>query len=216
MSSSRQDAPPEQHRDPIRVDPEGVPAAVAVPESCSAAASAAGPSDNALSGRADEDRSRRRGLRAVAVFVGFKGAIVLIAGFGLLGLVHHRAQRFAEEVVRTLHLDPARRIPRIFLDAASRADDRHLRLLAGLALAYSCLRFIEAFGLWRMRPWAEWFGIVTGGVYIPAEIWEIVKRPTLVRVLALVLNVGIVAYLARVRALDLRARARRDRRRSPP
>ena len=67
-----------------------------------------------------------------------------------------------------------------------------------------------------MRPWAEWFGIVTGGVYIPAEIWEIVKRPTLVRVLALVLNVGIVAYLARVRALDLRARARRDRRRSPP
>jgi len=33
------------------------------------------------------------------------------------------------------------------------------------ALLYSVVRFIEAYGLWLLRPWAEWFGLLTGGAW---------------------------------------------------
>ena len=54
-------------------------------------------------------------------------------------------------------------------------------------------------GLWRMRTWAEWFAIISGGIYIPLEVFEIAKHVSRLRVLALVVNIAIVAYLLYVR-----------------
>jgi uncharacterized membrane protein (DUF2068 family) len=68
-------------------------------------------------------------------------------------------------------------------------------LLAVAALVYSTIRFIEAFGLWRMRRWAEWFAILSGGVYLPLEIYELTHHATLVKAVVLVINAAIVAYL---------------------
>lgn len=56
------------------------------------------------------------GVRLVATFEAAKGALVLLAGFGFLSLVHSDAQRIAEELVGHLHLNPANRYPRIFID----------------------------------------------------------------------------------------------------
>ncbi|HUL77102.1 MAG TPA: DUF2127 domain-containing protein, partial [Vicinamibacteria bacterium] len=69
----------------------------------------------------------RTGLRAVAVFEGVKGALVLAAGCGALALVHRDLQALAEEVVSHFHLNPASRYPRIFLEAADRLGDGRLR-----------------------------------------------------------------------------------------
>ena len=55
-----------------------------------------------------------------------KGAVVLLAGFGVLALVHRDVQQVAEAVVSHLHLNPARHYPRIFLDAAARVSDARL------------------------------------------------------------------------------------------
>jgi len=72
------------------------------------------------------------------------------------------------------------------------------QLLAAGALAYSTLRLVEASGLWRQRAWAEWLGALSGGVYLPFEVYEIFKRVTAVRVSLFALNVVMVAYLARL------------------
>src|SRR5262245_56401065 len=104
------------------------------------------------------------GLKAVAVFEALKGLAVILAGVGLLALIHRDAQAFAERLVLHLHLNPARHYPRVFIEAVSRLTDVNLWALAAGAFAYSALRFTEAFGLWRARPWAEWIGIVSGGV----------------------------------------------------
>ena len=66
------------------------------------------------------EETRRRGLRMVAVFEGAKGGLVLVTGVGLLAFIHRHLHSAAEEVVRHLHLNPARHYPRIFLDAAAR------------------------------------------------------------------------------------------------
>jgi len=139
------------------------------------------------------------GVRAVAVFEAAKGLLVLIAGLGLLSLVHRDAQHAAETIVRHLHLNPARHYPRVFIQAAGRVSSTRLWVLAGGAFAYSVLRFVEAYGLWRLRPWAEWFAIISGGLYLPVEVYELVKHPTSVKAFILLGNLAIVAYLLYVR-----------------
>ena len=147
-------------------------------------------------------------MRAVAAFEAAKGIIVLVAGFGLLSLVHRDVQHTAETIVRHLHLNPARHYPRVFIEAAGRVSSSRLWVLAGGAFAYSLVRFVEAYGLWRLRPWAEWFAIVSGGLYLPVELYELIHRPTRVKAAILLGNLAVVAYLLYVRGAARSARHR--------
>ena len=62
-------------------------------------------------------------LRMVALVEFIKGALVLVAGAGLLVLMHRQdLQDLAEALIRHLHLNPANEAPRIFLDLAGRLD----------------------------------------------------------------------------------------------
>jgi uncharacterized membrane protein (DUF2068 family) len=139
------------------------------------------------------------GVRAIAFFEALKGTLVVVAGFGLLALVHRDLEDLAERLVRHSHLNPASHYPRVFIEAAARTSDSRLRTLAALAFAYSTVRFVEAYGLWKMRAWAEWFAIVSGCIYLPVEAYELIEKPTLVRAGVLIMNALIVAYLLYVR-----------------
>ncbi len=73
--------------------------------------------------------------------------------------------------------------------------DSGLWMLAGLAALYSVVRFVEAYGLWHHRRWAEWLAALSGGVYVPVEIYEIAHRASWIKIGALVVNLVIVAYM---------------------
>jgi uncharacterized membrane protein (DUF2068 family) len=88
-------------------------------------------------------------LRAVALFEAAKGALVLMAGFGLFRLLHRDAEHAANLLSRRLHLNPAKEHTRVFLELLSNLSSTKLWLFAALALTYSSVRFIEAYGLWR-------------------------------------------------------------------
>lgn len=158
---------------------------------------------------AGELHKMEAGLRAAAVFEALKGALVIIAGCGLLALIHRDAQAFAERLVRHMHLNPARHYPRIFIEAAGRLTDSHLRTLALMAFAYATLRLAEAYGLWRARAWAEWLAIISGAAYLPVEIYEVFRRITTIRVLALVTNAALVSFISYARYRTSRAQADR-------
>ena len=135
------------------------------------------------------------GLRVVALFEGAQGALVLVAGFGLLSLIHRDVQRIAEEIVRHFHINPASRYPRIFLQASAALTSQRLWLLASMALLYSALRLIEAYGLWQSRRWAQYFAVISSGVYLPVEILELLLRITWPKALVVAVNIGVVGYL---------------------
>lgn len=139
--------------------------------------------------------SHKKGLRAVAALEAFKGAIVLIVGFGFLTLLGRDQAAFAEHLVARLHLNPAHHYPHIFIEAMSNVNNTHLLALAGVAAAYSALRFAEAYGLWMQRRWAEWLAALSGGIYVPVEIYEIFHRVSWLKVGALVVNLVIVGYM---------------------
>ena len=138
------------------------------------------------------------GLRAVAVFEALKGAIVLVAGFGLMRLVHRDVAYAAEALVDRLHLNAAKKFPHIFLDLAANASDAQLWGLAALAMAYAALRFAEAYGLWHGRRWGEWIAAVSGGIYVPIEVYELARGVSWIKVGALLLNAVVVAYMCYV------------------
>ena len=138
----------------------------------------------------------KSGLRVVSIFEATKGLFVLLAGFGLLAYIHTNLHLAAEQLVRHFHLNPASRYPRIFLDLADNVTDAQLWVLALSALLYAVIRFVEAYGLWLQRRWAEWFGLFAGAIYVPIEIFEVARKVTWPRVSLLIVNAAIVVYLA--------------------
>jgi uncharacterized membrane protein (DUF2068 family) len=135
------------------------------------------------------------GIRLVALFEAAKGALILLAGFGLLTLVHRDLQYVAEELVRRFHLNPARHYPRIFIEAAGKTTDMRLWLLAGTALLYAVFRFVESYGLWQKRRWAGWFAATTGAIYVPLEVVALFRSITWFKLTTLIVNLGIVAFM---------------------
>ena len=67
-------------------------------------------------------------------------------------------------------------------------------LAAGL-LAYGALEAVEAVGLWFARRWAEYLTFVATTVLLGPEVWEISHGPTPTKIVALVVNLAVVAYL---------------------
>lgn len=136
-----------------------------------------------------------QGLRLVALFEAAKGSVVLLAGFGVLLAVDHGAAQTVDALVRHLHLNPAKNVPRIFVDLMNNVTDRQLQALAAGALAYAMLRLAEAVGLWRARAWAEWLSVASGAIYLPFEVYELARGVTMLRVAMLAANLAVVAYM---------------------
>ncbi len=111
--------------------------------------------------------------------------LVILAGFGLLSFIHKDIHTMAVRLVEHLHFNPAKHYPRIFLDATERVTDSELWALASAALIYSGVRFFEAAGLWFGKKWAEWFGVLTGGMYIPVELYEVIRSVSWPKVILL-------------------------------
>ena len=140
-----------------------------------------------------------KALRAVAMVEFVKGLVVLLAGFGVLSLVHRDAWDVAESFLEWLHVSPDTHYAQVFLNLADQVTDSKLWAVAGVALAYSTLRFLEAYGLWMERAWAEWLALISGAIYIPFEIYEIARRPDAIRIAIFLINLAVVLYMVYLR-----------------
>jgi uncharacterized membrane protein (DUF2068 family) len=156
--------------------------------------------------KAAEHNRRKAALRAVASLELAKGLVVLLLGFGAVSLVHKDAWDVAETLLHFLRVDPDHHhYAQVFLNLADNVTDKKLWVVAAGAAAYSIVRFVEAYGLWNARSWAEWFALVSGALYVPFEAYELARRPTPVHVTVLLINLGIVFYM-----LYLRLTARKE------
>ena len=69
-------------------------------------------------------------------------------------------------------------------------------LVALLAAAGNALvRFVAASGQFRQRSWAEWLAAGSGAIYIPMEVFELLRGPNWLGAALLLLNVAIVALM---------------------
>ena len=71
----------------------------------------------------------------------------------------------------------------------------HIEIAAAASFAYAALFTTEGVGLWRQKRWAEYLTIVATSSLIPFEVWELVKKLTILRAALVIANVAIVIYL---------------------
>jgi uncharacterized membrane protein (DUF2068 family) len=153
-----------------------------------------------------DERASRVGLRAVAALEAGKGVLVVILVILLLA-VHSRIEDYAEDLLFHLHVDFDQHFAQRFLRGASRISDSPVWTVAAGATIYATVRFIEAWGLWNRRVWAEWFALLSGAIYLPYELMKVAERATWEHVGVLAANVVIVLYMLVIRIRDSRTKA---------
>jgi uncharacterized membrane protein (DUF2068 family) len=164
------------------------------------------------------DQLHIKGVRTVATLEFAKGIVVALAGLGVFSMRNKDIWGITESFLEFFHVNPYNHYVGVFINLVYRLSDMHLWKIALVATVYVALRFIEAYGLWRIRPWAEWLAIASGSLYVPFEIEDLLRRPDMFRFTIIVVNVGIVLYMMmlRLEAAKKRLAARRAAASQPP
>ncbi len=72
----------------------------------------------------------------------------------------------------------------------------------GIVVAiYAAIEGVEAVGLWFQKRWAEYLTFIATTAFIPFEVYEIVTKGSVLKVLTLIINVAVVLYLLRAKRL---------------
>jgi uncharacterized membrane protein (DUF2068 family) len=136
-----------------------------------------------------------RGLRLIAAFKLFKGLVLFAVGIGAVKLLHKDVAFEVERWADLFRVDPNNHYIHHLLERFSILDDRKLKELSVGTFFYSALELTEGIGLLLAKRWAEYFTIIATSSFIPLEIYELVKRDSWAKLVVLMLNILVVAYL---------------------
>ena len=68
-------------------------------------------------------------------------------------------------------------------------------MIASVQLVYGLLLSAEGYGLLRRRRWAELLVVIATCLPVPFELYELVEKPRILKLLVLALNLAIAGYL---------------------
>jgi len=141
-----------------------------------------------------QDPRAHPGLRVIAMIEAIKGLLALSAASGLELLGPIPLKRWVHELIERFQLEPNHGAM-AWLANAINPDSVHLA--AAAVGTYAVLHLIEAWGLWRDKAWASWLGCIAASVYLPFDLYALVRHPGWVSVAVLAINVLVVWVLAR-------------------
>ena len=87
------------------------------------------------------------------------------------------------------------------LHEAFTVDPRTLRYIALGLGAYAVIEVIEGVGLWLVKRWGEYFAMIITSLGLPYEIYDLMNKVTVLRVVAFVINLALVLYLVLTKRL---------------
>jgi len=132
----------------------------------------------------------------IGLFKLVKGVSLLMLGFGLLKLLHHDVAAVAEHWIEVLRVDPDNRFVHRALLKIFNVTPKQLKELSAGTFLYSAIFLTEGCGLLARRHWAEYMTLISTGLFIPLEVYEIYRHFTMVKLGVTIVNVAIVWYLA--------------------
>ncbi|WAT16624.1 DUF2127 domain-containing protein [Xanthomonas fragariae] len=130
----------------------------------------------------------------IALLEAVKGTLALLAATGLEILGPLSLQNAVNTLIRRFNLDPDHGALPSLLKTIS-PDAVHLA--AAAMLAYGLLHIVEAWGLWRAKAWASVLGCLSAAIYLPFDIYAIVRHPGWTAWGVLAINLIVVGVLAR-------------------
>jgi uncharacterized membrane protein (DUF2068 family) len=139
-------------------------------------------------------------LILIGIFKLVKAFLLIVAGIGVVKLLHDGTADTVGHWIRVLRVDPDNRYIHGTLTRIFRVTPKQLKELSVGTFIYAGLFATEGIGLLLRKRWAEYFTVVTTGGLIPLEIVELARHFSVTKVVVTVINVLIVWYLvARLR-----------------
>lgn len=136
-------------------------------------------------------------LRSIALFEAAKGVLVLAAACGIISLRHTDLHAATDAFLLRHGVNPERHYTRLFIESVAKATNRHVGEIAALGFAYTLIRLVEGYGLWYGKHWAEWFAVISAGMYLPLEFQHLAHHTTILNAGVMFFNVVIILYLAK-------------------
>jgi uncharacterized membrane protein (DUF2068 family) len=131
----------------------------------------------------------------IGLFKLLKGLLLVAAGIGAVRFLHKDLAASVNHWVDVLRIDPENRFIHPILAKIFAVSPKQLRELSVGTFIYAAVLLTEGVGLLLRQHWAEYFTIISTGIFIPLEVYELARHFTAVKVLVLLINVAIVVYL---------------------
>jgi uncharacterized membrane protein (DUF2068 family) len=141
-------------------------------------------------------RERTWTVRLIAIDKLSKGTILILVALRMLTLLGQDVHEWAVEFVSRHGIDVGNRYAQLVLERLIGVGTKQLITWSSVALVYSLVLFVEGFGLWYQKRWAEYITAIGTALLIPLELYEIYERFTWIRMAIIVVNVFIVWYLS--------------------
>ncbi len=135
-------------------------------------------------------------LFLIGIFKLMKALGLLILGFGLFKLLHRDVAAVTEHWIEVLRVDPDNRFIHRALLRIFNVTPKQLKELSIGTFVYAGIFLTEGIGLVRRKHWAEYMTLISTGLFIPLEVYEIVHHFTVLKVVVTAVNIAIVWYLA--------------------
>lgn len=143
-----------------------------------------------------QSRSSDAWIVLIGLFKLLKAVALLVAGIGILKLLHRNVASVVMHWVEELRLDPDNYFIHRGLSRIFRVTPKQLKELSVGTFIYAGLYLTEGVGLVTRKHWAEYLTTISTALFIPLEVYEMYKRFTWPRLSFLVINLAIVWYLA--------------------
>lgn len=128
-----------------------------------------------------------------------KGILLLSVALALYLLSGSDLPAEFNSLLLWLNVDPERAFFVSLAQSLDKVTPSNLLFVAGGTVIYSLFSVVEGFGLIFRVPWAGWMAIGESAFFIPIEVHELLRKPSLPVLGILALNVLIVVYLFRNR-----------------
>jgi uncharacterized membrane protein (DUF2068 family) len=143
-----------------------------------------------------EDPEHARGLLLIGLFKLGKCSLAILSGFAAYHLTHVDPGELAMRLVDRLPIDPTGKLAILLMNEADSITFHSLRQLGMLSFCLAFLYLLEGTGLMLRKVWAEYLTVVMTAAAMPWEIHELLDRYTHMRLGLLLVNAGVVVYLA--------------------
>ena len=146
--------------------------------------------------RAGDPSRTRLVLRLIAIERSLRGVLLLAAGTYLLFHLSTDFGQLAERIIRSIDIDPRQHFFHRIVTRLHRLRAHELRIVGLAALGYGGLELVEGVGLWLDQLWAEYLTVIATSLLLPFELYELARKPSLLKAGGIAVNIAIVAYLA--------------------
>lgn len=143
-----------------------------------------------------------RFLRFIIIYKALMGSVeMLLAGTFLSFYDLENSDASFTAIASNLNLDPDNRLIHAAITNAGHLDSGTVLGIAAVVVCIGALNNVEAVGLYYRQRWAEWLTVVATGVFIPFELYEVLRSVSLLKIVILVINIAIVYYLGKHKEL---------------